>query len=269
MAFTKTDVIINNVKSSDIGISGVYVVRMGDSEISTPWIGGKNISEIKIPYKDTPLFFKTDKEPLELSLKFSILEKEYESEILFELGKLFGSDEYVSLQTVDDLSKIYYVIPTSQVNLITYGSYTGYYELNLRCNAPHAWSPIEISTYDFSDLTSPQTFEIYSKSNVYNSKYKGYYYEPEQVLIDLKGSSTSFLMYNQSDENKQYSITGLSSSESLTIKNQLRYIESSTNLNRLNNFFPRNWFRLVYGKNILQINTPCIIQFVNQFPVYI
>ena len=162
---------------------------------------------------------------------------------------------------------VFYVIATS-IELITYGLYKGWIQVKLENCANFAFSPLEISTFDFTDLTSMQTFEIYAKFNVQHPKY-GYYYFPK-LLIDMKGSATSITLLNLSDGNRQFGFTGLSVLESLEIDNELKQITSSTGNNRLDNMINNHaFFRLVYGKNIITVDNPCILQFQCQYPVYI
>lgn len=266
MAFTNMEFIVSDINSSDLGIDGVNIVRT-DSEIHMPWIGGKNIVEDRIRYRDIPYDYGTIKQPLEFTLLFSILDKQYTNDILMQLGKIFGSDNYVKFQTTDDLSKVYYVRPTSQIDLITFGNFKGWYQINLRNVTGFCFSPIEISNLDFSDLTIPQTFTIYNKSNVMHPKYNDYIYFP-QLNIDLKGSATSIVLYNQSDGNRKFEMTSLSTLESLEVNNDLRQITSSTGLDRIGNLTNKLFFRLVYGVNIIQITTPAVIQVICQYPIY-
>ena len=47
-------------------------------------------------------------------------------------------------------------------------------------------------------------------------------------------------------------------------------IISSTGNSRISNMINSHyWFRLTYGRNILSINSPCIIQIICNYPVYI
>lgn len=266
MSFTSEYFIIDGIKSSDIGVDGCLLIRT-DSEISRQIIGQKSVVKDIIRYRNIPYFYTTEKNVIEFDLKFSLLDNEFNDDILFELGKIFAKDRYVEFISMDYPGIVFYVIATS-IELITYGLYKGWIQVKLENCANFAFSPLEISTFDFTDLTSMQTFEIYAKFNVQHPKY-GYYYFPK-LLIDMKGSATSITLLNLSDGNRQFGFTGLSVLESLEIDNELKQITSSTGNNRLDNMINNHaFFRLVYGKNIITVDNPCILQFQCQYPVYI
>jgi phage-related protein len=268
MAWTSDLFIINNIKSSDIGIDGCSLVRT-DSEINRQFIGNKSIIEEKLPYRDTPFFFRTEKSPIEFNLKFSILENTYTSDVLFEIGKIFAKDQYVSFQSCDYLGVQFFVICTS-INLVTFGSFKGWFEVNLRTSAPFGFSIPEISTFDCTDATtlSPIIIELYNKTNVSNP-YGNYYYYPE-IWIDMKGLVTAITITNLSLSAETFGFTGLSALESLYINGDLKQIQSSTGLYRLSNMINNhNFLKLDYGLNRLSVNSSSILQFKISVPIYI
>jgi hypothetical protein len=268
LSFTNSEMIIDGINSTDLGINGLMLVRMGDSEISTPWIGGKQIIEETIPFRDSPTFYRTQKQPLEFELKFSLLDDEFTEDRLFELGRIFGQDKYFPIQTTDFIGKIFMVISTSQINLITYGQFKGFFSVNLRCATPYALTVPQITTFDFSDIIEPTTFEIMAKFNVSDS-YGNYHYYPE-LWVDLKDISTGFTIINNSDGGRQFGFQNLDLLEQLYVNNRLKQIESSTGEYRLSNMlYNKNWLRLLAGNNVFTIDNPCILQLSCQYPIYI
>jgi hypothetical protein len=268
LSFTNTETIIDGHNSKDLGIDGLMLVRIGESEISTPWIGGKSIIEDTISNRDIPTFYGVQKQPLEFEMKFSLLQNEFTPEHLFQLGKIFGQDRYFPIQSVDYLGVVFWVMATNQINIITYGNFAGWYSVNLRCNAPFGFSLPQISTFDLSDITSPTTIMLENRSNVMNPKFKDYYYEPE-IWIDLKSNSTAIKMLNASDKNRLFEFTQLNLLEEIYVNNRLQLIESSTGLNRLGKLTNHNFFRLIYGQNLITVYNPCVIQVKSEFPLYI
>ncbi|HBY19930.1 MAG TPA: hypothetical protein DEG71_02810 [Clostridiales bacterium] len=266
MSFTSEYFTINGIKSIDIGVNGCYLVRVGNSEINRQIIGGKSLNEEQIPYNDLPYLYRISKQPIEFDLQFSILDKEYSSDTLMELGKIFGGDKYIPFTSCDYPQVQFFVICTS-IELITFGLHKGYFSCKLRTSAPYAFALTEISTFDFSDISSPTTFTLVNKSNVSDSL-GNYYYIPEKILIDLKDTSTEILISNNSDNGREFKFTSLSLLESLTIDNKMGRITSSTGLSRLSNF-NKNFLRLIYGTNNLVCFNKCILQFQSMFPVYI
>ena len=268
MSFTDNLFIIDNIKSQDIGVNGCHLVRVGASEITRQLMGDKNIVENTVPYKDESYFYKVSKSPIEFDLQFSILEDKYNENILFELMKIFAKDRYVTFQSCDYLGMQFYVIATS-IELVTYGLYQGWFRVHLRTSAPFAYSLPEISTFDFSTLTTPETFEIFCKSNVCHPVYNEIVYFPK-LLIDMKGTATAITLTNNSFSGKQFGLTGLTTTESLEIDNDKKKIKSSTGLSRISNMLTGHpWFALTFGKNLISINAKAVIQIQCQFPLYI
>ncbi len=263
MSFTNVGFYIDGVKYDSLNISSTpYIVR-NSPEINMPFIGGKQIAETRVPYSDVPHFYGTQKEPLSFNVLFSILDDQYTHSNLMQIGRIFGQDKYVSFQTEDDLDKYYYVIPNGGVNLVTYGTFKGMYELNLRANAPHAWAAATPHTISATPNTE---YVINNTTNVMNPKYRDYRYYPT-MTITLTGASTSMTITNLSDSNRQTTFTGLTTSEVLTIDNRLKTITSSTGNNRFTNF-NKNWLYLVEGSNTLRFSSSATVVINTQYPIY-
>jgi hypothetical protein len=259
--------IIDGVSSKDLGVNGCYLVRT-NSQMDRQIIGDRDIVMDKSPYLDTPFFYKTNKNNIEFDLQFSILDDIYTEDTLFELNKVFAQDRFVTFSSLDYPKVFFYVICTS-LHLITFGMHKGWLEAHMVTSAPYAYALPQVSTFDFSDLITTQTFEIFCKSNVMNSLYGQYVYFPK-LKIDMKGSATAITLNNKSDGNRAFGFTGLTALESLDIDNELKKIESSTESNRIGNMLTGHlWFRLVYGRNVISINAPAIIQIEQVVPVYI
>lgn len=268
MSFTSEYFIINNIKSSDIGVNGAFLVRPNSAEINRNIIGDRNIIEESIPYRNEKTFYTTKSNNIELTLYISLLEDKFTNDIEFELGLIFAKNKYVSFESVDKPNIVYYVIAKS-IKEITFGSYSGWWEIQMYTSAPYAHSLPEVSTFDFSGLTTTQTFEINAKFNVMHPLYNEYLFFPK-LNIDLKGVTTAFEIANLSNGNRKFGMTGLTALETLEIDNDLKKITSSTGLPRVNKLTNNhNWLNLIYGKNRLTINAPCIIQFICEYPVYI
>jgi hypothetical protein len=264
--FTSELFTINGTKSSDIGVDGCYLVRT-ESEITRPIMGQKSVVKDTIRYKNLPYFYTVEKDVISFDLKFSLLGSEFDSDRLFEVSSYFAQDKYAEFTSVDYPGILFYVITTS-IELITYGSFKGFLQVRLENFANFAVSNLEIATFDFSNLTMPQTFELYAKFNVSHPKYGTYYFP--KLLIDMKGSATSITINNISDGNRAFGFTGLTALESLEIDNELKQITSSTGNYRLNNMINNHvFFRLIAGRNILTINNPAIIQVQSRYPIYI
>jgi hypothetical protein len=269
MSFTSEYFKISGISSSDIGVNGCLLIRTDSSEINRQFMGNKNIVEENIPYKDLSCFYRTSKSPIEFDLKFSLLDKEFTQDRLFEMGLIFAQDKYIPFSSMDYPSINFYVIATS-MSLITYGSFQGYIQVHLRTSAPYGFLNEEIKTIDCTNATSlsPITFEIECKSNVQNA-YGKYEYYP-YLLIDLKNNSNGIQLRNISNGNYLFGFENLQVNESIEVDNQLKHITSNTGLSRLGNMLNNHqWLYLGYGKNIFQCYNSCKLQFQCQYPIYL
>jgi hypothetical protein len=264
MTWTNKEFIIDNIKSRDIDVKDFVLIR-NDAQIERQIMGNKEIKSESIPYNDLPTFFRTNKSVIEFDILISFIDADFTSDRLQYLGYIFGKDKYVPFQSIDYLDVQYYVMAKS-ISLVTFGDYKGWVHIHLETNAPYSWSIPQINNYDLSHIDAPKIVQIYNKSNVTNAYGENYYY-PE-VYIDLKGSSTGLIIKNISDSGRETVLTGLNLNESIIINRyNLRQVESSSGIPRLSNF-NKNFLRLIYGKNLLQINNKCQIQIKSQFPIY-
>jgi hypothetical protein len=260
---------IGNKKSSDIGVDGFYIIRTDSGEINRTIIGEKNIIEEKVPYVDKPYFIRTEKSPIEFDLKFSLLDKNFNSDVLQEICDLFAKDRYVPFSSMDFPFIEFYVIAT-QINLVQFGDYRGWIQVHLRTSSPYGFTQKKDKIIDCTDATplSPKVFEIYNKSNVQNA-YGRYEYFPH-LFIYLKNNSTDIQIRNLSNGNYLFGFENLTANESLEVDNELKQITSSTGIPRLGNMLNNHqWLYLGYGKNIFKCYNSCILQFQYQLPVYI
>lgn len=265
MSFTSELFTIDGIQASSIGVNGAILVRT-NSEISRSVIGSKNILKDTIRYRNIPYFYGVEKDVITFDLKISLLDNEFDQNAMDELGRIFAKDRYVKFTSCDFPNIEFYVICKS-MDLITYGTYKGWISVQLENFASFGVSHCE-DYWDFSNLTTTQTFEIYAKFNVMHPKYKEYYYFPI-LNIDMKGSSTNITITNLSDENRTFGFTGLTAQETLEIDNDAKSIISSTGNGRIDNLVGHRWFRFVSNVNKLTINQPCILQFISYFPNYV
>lgn len=266
MSWTHELFIIDNIKSVDFNVGECILIRT-DSSIDRQ-ISSQDIVEEKIAFKDIPYYYRTEKNPIEFNMKFSLLERKMTEDIMFKLNTIFLKSKYIPFQSCDYMGVMFYVISAS-VNIITYGSYKGWIEINMRTSAPYGFAIPKVITRDFSTLTIPETFIIYSKFNVMHSKYNQYLYFPK-MSIDMKGNATSITLTNISYGGNVFGFTGLTVGESLFIDNDSEEIISSTGNPRINKMINNfEWFALTAGKNIITISSPALLQILVQYPIYV
>lgn len=261
--FTTTGFIIDGVSSASLGIDDSVVLVRNSAEISMPWIGSKSIIETKAISIDVPYFHGTSKEPLAFSLMFAVSNDAYTHDTLLTLGEIFGKDNYVSFQTLDDLDKTYYVIPSGEISLITYGQYKGWFEIKFRTNAPYAWTTASTPTVS---ATPSLQYAITNTSNVMDSKYREIRYYPK-VTIVLSGGATGMTITNVTNGSLETTLTGLTADSTVTIDNKLKLVTDSNGDNQFSKF-NKVWLYLVEGENVLEFSDNATVTIYTEFPIY-
>ena len=161
---------------------------------------------------------------------------------------LFGQLAYAKLQIVqDDLVPFYYncFLMNPSATYVANANYA--YKCDVVCDAPWAW--------DF-EKTTTQTWAgndpVDEAFTIYNNSADNDYLYPSTVLA-LNAIGSNVTITNQSDDNRAFTFTGLSNSETVTIDNDRKIVTSDTGLNRLSKF-NLQWFRLVPGNNTIHVS---------------
>jgi len=266
LSFHELNFEFDNRKSTEFPM---YIVHIDSGMVSSEISGSRQMIYNKSPYNDNIFYYRTDTETMKFSITVSPLEGIWTEELRFELFRWLYSRQPKAFRSCDFIGKLCYCVCTNALELVNNGNKQGYLNLEFEATSSYWLSDIEISTFDFSDLTIPQTFEIFCKSNVYHPIYNEIVYFPK-LLIDMKGTATAITLNNQSDGNRAFGFTSLTQLESLEIDNDRKKIISSLGNNRIGNMLTGHpWFRLVFGKNTISVNAPSIIQIQSQYGIYI
>lgn len=272
--FIKTDFKFNGEESTSYNLKLIKVAEGG--LIGTPIIGGRDISEDYVPYRDEPFFYKTKMNPISMKMGFTIIDaNSWTDSIKQSVFKwLYSPRTYCDFASYDNydsnisnFSKIYKLIFTSPMDFMTTDLTNGYIELEARAY-PTAYTPI--SSTPFSISSTPTTITMNNPTNVRNWDNSLYYYP--KIYIDMPSSATptdgKFKLINTSDNNRVFELTSLSSSEQVYIDNKLKIINTNIpDTNRINNLSNKQWFRLVSGTNLIQVYGLGTITFECQFPI--
>ena len=254
--------IFDGVKSSDMDL---YIMQIDHSGfIETPYIGSTDIKEEKIHNKTTPYFYGVDRENLEFTVQFVLMDKygnpkKWTPQDRNKIARWLIHDEYKEFISSDDLGKRYMVIATSDSNLNLINT-QGYVEVTFRCNSPYAWSPVYINSFDLSNNTTSTIIELENMGNVIKR------YRPK-LEIQMMGD-TSVTLTNLSDGGREFKLFDLRTDEIISIDNENEIILSNypVNINPLANF-NRNWLELVFGVNQIKVIGRCKIWVKSCFPI--
>lgn len=252
-----TDFIFNGTKSIDMGL---YIVSIEGGLHSDKIYGGQSIIEERVGKRPNPYFNRTEKQPIEFEVTFSLLEGKWTPEKRFEIAKWLIHEDYKPFQTVDDLGKYYYAMVINPWDLEYNGEDKGYVRVTFRTDAFHAWSPVYYQEFDLRNNTDTTNIILENKSNVYK------YYHPK-IEFKLYDNSTGILIKNLSDGGREFKFEDLFEGETVSVDNEGRFIKSDlADVYRLSNF-NRKWLRLVYGQNNIEVIGKCILKIKSQFPI--
>lgn len=242
--------------SSEFGLS---VVRMNTGLVSSPFTGSKNINEEASTTKRKPLFRGVEQQPLTFEVTFSLEDKAFTQERRYEIARWLCRNEYKEIWFSDMPSRVFKVIMTNQSDLMLDGSLKGYFTATFRADAGYGYTPIRISTFD-STSNGQLEFEVKNESNVMDV------YKPEFTIIAKE--SGDFKIKNLSNEHKETIFYNIEENEEIYVDNFRKTLISSKYRFMLGSF-NKQWLELVYGVNTIQVSGKMIIQFRNQFPVYL
>jgi phage-related protein len=268
--------IFDNINSIDMGL---HIVRLDGGFFGTPISGGKSIISEKIPQNDVPYRYRVDLDVMKFSITFSPLDGIWTDEFKFQIFKWLNSRNPKSFQTCDSLKKMCYVTCVNPQEVFTAGLEMGYITMDFEATTPYWLSPIEIATYDLSDIgTTPTIITMENRSNVEDAKTGEFIYYPE-IQVTLVGNTNGFVFYNLSNANSPFGFSELTKGETIYVNNQRKQIISniSPTTYRLSNMlFDKRWFSLIYGLNRISVvctggsnNTDGIVITTKcQFPIY-
>ena len=242
---------------------GLYLVKLESGMVESPVFGSRSIINDRNPRKDYSYFQGLKKNPIKLKLTFSLLEGLWTDEKRFQIFQWLVKNEYCKFYTADKPDRLFYIICTSDGNLMTNGCEQGYITMDFENLFSYPLSPVYIQTYDLSTITSPITIQMINKSNV------NQYYYPE-IEFELKDTNVDLKILNTTCSGEYLEFKGLQQDEIVYVNNENRQIISnklgSYPINKITN---KQWLRLVYGINNIRITGKCILRTRMQFPLYI
>ena len=260
--FVSTEFTFDGQKGSDYGLK---LVKLENSMFEQVFGYNRDVIFERIPGRRNSIFYNQNYEPLAFKIILSRIHDNPENTKFDDgyrrrLVKWLFKNDFRDFVSIDNPSIVYKIMFVQENKRFNNGVEQGWIELNAFSMYSHAFSPITITNYDFSDLSSPETFEYENHSNVED------YYYPE-IQFELKGVAVSFELKNLSDAGRVFKFTGLQTGESIYVDNENKLIETSVpGVYRLDKF-NGNYLRFIYGVNQMQISTPCLLQIRSQFPI--
>jgi phage-related protein len=236
---------------------GLNLIRLDSGMFDLPFVPSRNIIEEYPTNAISPYFHKSQLQTQTITMTFSTLEDNMDSEYLAKIAKWLFQNEYKEFYSIDNPDKIYYLIATNEVNFTTNGSNSGYFQIQFKSKFPYALTRQQETNYT---INNTKTIQIYNNCNVFE------YYYPE-IEFTVSSTPASILFCNLSDDSRISNFGGLSVGETLYVNNQKKIISSSTNNYRYDGF-NKVWFRLVYGLNRITILGTINLTVRCQFPIF-
>lgn len=250
----------------------VILVKVGESGmVSTSIGGGREVREEYISTRDIPFFYRgVMNTPRNLSVTITLNTPAtptltWTTAVKADIFSwLYGPRQYCDFIS-DDFGSDFVekIIFTSPLELTTADLTNGYVTLSAQA-LPHRYSALQAST-PISTASPPLTFYVNSLQNVANAN--GDYYFYPQLNITIGTGATTFSLTNVTDSNRQFTITGLSEGEILTVRNDLKIIESNVHTNLVGNLTGHRWFRLLSGVNQIMLTTSATLSVTAQYPI--
>lgn len=191
----------------------------------------------------TKILSATPANPLEFEIEVMC---EYElstAQAVLVKDWLFGHLEYKTFQIMrEDLSGYYFNCLFNDPEDIQINGNNGW-KFKVICDAGGAWE-------------KPRTLHFVPTSGgtiVVNNQSGNNDYTYPSVSFTLANDATEVVLTNESDNSRQFSFTGLTGGETITIDGDTKIIRSSLGANRLGNF-NKKFLRLVRGANIIKVD---------------
>lgn len=258
----------DNIKSTDFNITNVSI---SDGLYEEHLFARRTIVEEKIRGRDKPYFVEIQKEPLSFQMRF-IFNDKWDDELIFKVVQWLDVDYYKPLSFSENMDVIFYAMPVDDIAVIHNGLKQGYVTLNIRCDSPYSYSPVQVSPWYECKLLEGGTF-ISPGQWVANGEDVGTIIELNNLGQHLikpemwiqKIGNGNVIIRNHSYGSEEFILTNLINGEMVYLNGENEIIESNlTRINRYNDFND-NYLTFSYGINRLLVEGDCKIRFKYQY----
>ena len=246
MSFFSKNFVFNGIPSETYG---VYITNLGENESYTSGGGNIDINTQSVFRRSVPYFYGATQGNV-LSFRCAITSPdEITAGVSRSISRwLFGHLEYKKLQiTQEDMQMSYFNCFLNNPETLRIGNIIHGYSFDVVCDAPYAWEfPKTLTKTYTAELASEDfTFQNISDDNDY--------LYPE-LVITFNSFGGNLTVTNTSDSDREFTLTGLLANEVLTIDNDRGILSTDQpDLLRMDKF-NKNWFRLVSGRNDLELS---------------
>jgi len=233
-----------NYDGIDSDTYDLRIANIGETTSSNQGSGDVEILETYIYRRIKPYFYGiTYTSKLEFPVTF-LSENEITAPMLSFILTFFGKSSYKRLAIIqDDMDDVYLMCIFKSPVIKRIGNVA--YGVSGTCvlDSQFSYTYSKTLTYD-SPLPTSITFQ--------NNSHDGGYLYPS-VNFTMKTTGGNLSITNTSDSDRAFTFTGLSSSEIVTVNNDLGIVSSSTGSPILSKF-NKNFLRLIPGTNVLSVS---------------
>lgn len=248
---------------------GVEIVTSGGGLSPLPFVGGQNIEQQSPLSGIVPHLLGTAKEPMEFELELAVIDQKLTQERRMELAAWLIQPQYCPLELCNNRGVVYYVMVTSQTDFLCNANHEGYYRLALQA-MPTSYTARIRQSFDLGEYgaqyqapTLPTRVEVYNPCNV------SPYYLPGFTITCLENAQ-NVQIENLSYRQTPFIIQKAERGAVFCVDGRMRTIAKTQNGRTSNHFDQCNkqWLKLCYGNNVLQVDRRIQIEFENEFPIY-
>lgn len=241
----------DGISSEDMGL---YLVNINSGLKPEPFLSGRELLMESIIGNDQPYFYGVQRHPLKLTLTFSLLDGLWTTDKRRQISRWLDNGRFNEFYSYDDVSKRYYLMCDSAVDLESNSMQQGYITVNFTNIAPYAFTPVYTKEYNCSlnpDGITEITFINEGDDLLY----------PELELFKIDAGDVSIVNLNNSG--KEFKFTNLADAETVYVDNLHHHIESDLDILRYDNF-NHNYLELTYGVNKLIVTGKCKLKLTYQ-----
>lgn len=242
----------NGVSSRDYGL---IHITTGNSMFEDVLVGSREILETKSSGSDTPNFNRISSSPIEFDMDIAF-ENNYSDKDIDDIVMWLFQDGYKELYFEDKSDKLFYCTPVGDPRIIHNGLQQGYITIRMRCNSPYVYSHVYLSeAYDLSTnvIRYPVTIENRGHFTLY----------PEISITKIGAGHITIT--DKSNGGVIFEIRDLTNLEKIYINSQKEIIETDIlGVYRYGNVIGK-YMKFPYGKNNIEVEGKCIIQFRYQY----
>ena len=242
------------IESSEHGIVNVNI-RTG--LLTEPLVPNRILRETEVRGRARPYFHEIQLSPRVMNLSFAFMEKwreEEEDKLREVVNWLCGQDYYKPFYFIEEPDRIYYVLVIDNPELVHNAAWSGYMNLTLRANSPYAYSQVQESEEPIV-CSGTTDFMFENEGDIL--------LKPLMEIFTISAGDISII--NESDNDREFSLTGLADAETIYIDNDNQFIETDIYMTYRYGNHNNVFLELLPGENNLKVLGNCQLRFRYQF----